>query len=282
MRVSKIAPPAPRIESDRIVAVPPTIGPQDTNEAKPPSYKNRANFREEEFTRILEQHGKYVVWRKAILCPCLNEVTGQGALTCTHCDGSGFIYTDPSRIRAHMASFDSKTGIYEKFGMWQEGGCMATVLPKYRLGYRDSIEMEDSLMTFCELLKKGNRRGIRGKLPAGKDSARYRIVNLTSLCFVDDSGAIVNLENKVHFQIDKNGWIEWLSQGNKLVKDGAVLSALYDFHPVFLVISHPHATRDDVSGRKTGEDRVISLPIQVAMKLDFLVDVNNPVSPVTG
>ena len=264
--MSKIAPPAPRIESDRTVLVPPTIGSQDTNEAKPPIYKTRANFREEEFVRVLEQHGKYVMWRKAILCPCLNETTGQGVLTCAHCDGSGFVYTDPTRIRAHMASFDSKTGIYEKFGMWQEGGCMATVLPKYRLGYRDSLEMEDALMSYCELLKKGNRRGIRSKLPVGKDSARYRIVNL---------------EPKVHYQIDANGWIEWLSQGNKLVEDGTVLSALYDFHPVFLVISHPHATRDDVSGRKTVQNKVISLPIQAAMKLDFLVDVN-AAAPVTG
>lgn len=280
--VKKIAPPAARTESDRTVTVPPTIGQFDTNEFQQSRQKSRSDFRDEEFERIILQHGKFVVWRKALLCPCLNEVTGQSQLLCARCDSSGFIYSDPLRIQAHMASFDSKTGIYEKFGMWQEGACLATTLPKYRLGFRDSLEMEDAVMTFTELLKKGNRRGIRSKLPVGRDSARYRIVNVSNLFVVDASGVIVNLEPKLHYQIDENGWIQWLAAGDQIVKPDTVVSIHYDFHPVFLVISHPHVTRDDVSGRKVAQSKAYSLPVQAALKLDFLVDVNNPVSPVTG
>ena len=180
-----------------------------------------------------------------------------------------------------MAMFDKNTSIFERFGMWMDGATQATVEPKYRLGFRDSLEMRDSVMDFNELLKKGNRRGIRSKLPAGVDSARYRIVSMTRLLFQNAAKTMVYLEDGYHFRIDRNGWIEWLSPGADLVPDGTWLTARYDFHPVYLVMSNPHATRDDVSGFKTDTNKVISLPIQAAMKLDFLVDVNTP-APVTG
>jgi len=276
----KIKAPTPRVESDRIVVVPPTIADKDTDEPLPPLGKVRSDFRPEEFVRVLNQHGKYVIWRKALLCPCLNEDTGQASLVCTDCDGSGYLYIDPVDIRAHMAQFDKSTKIYEKFGLWQEGSVSVTVEPKYRLGYRDSIEMKDSLMSFNELLKKNNRRGIRSKLPAGVDSARYRITNLTKMIYRDvASGLIIALEGGTHFTVTKDGWIEWTASGNTQVPAGTFLSVHYDFHPVFLIESWPHATRDDVSGRKSTTPRVISLPLQAMGKLDFLTDVN---APVTG
>jgi len=276
----RIKAPSPRVLPDRVVEVPPTIGDRDTDEPLPPLGKTRSDFREQEFTRVLNQHGKYVIWRKAVLCPCLNENTGQASLDCMDCDGSSYLYIDPVDIRAHMAQFDKSTKIYEKFGLWQQGGVSITVEPKYRLGYRDSIEMKDALMSFNELLKKNNRRGIRSKLPGGVDSARYRITNLTKALYRDvTSGLIVPLENGTHYRITKDGWIEWTASGNAQVPQGTFISVHYDFHPVFLIESWPHATRDDVSRRKTAMDRVVSLPLQAMGKLDFLTDVN---APVTG
>ncbi len=85
----KIAPPAPTVKNDRTVYVPPTVGAYDTNEAPPPD-KSRIDFRADQFVRVLNQHGKYVTWRKAVICPCFNETTGQADVSCTDCDGSGF------------------------------------------------------------------------------------------------------------------------------------------------------------------------------------------------
>jgi hypothetical protein len=66
------------------------------------------------------------------------------------------------------------------------------------------------------------------------------------------------------------------------VPDSTYLSLHYDFHPVYLIVSHPHAMRDDVTREKTGDrDKIISLPINAAAKLDYLVDVNKP-APTTG
>jgi hypothetical protein len=279
----RIVPPAPTTLPDRIVAVPPTVQDVDNSRPRLPKDKNRADFRKqgEDFRRLIEQHGKHTVWRKAMLCPCFNEQTGQVLLGCTQCDGDGYVFVDPINVRAHMASFDRNTKIYEKFGMWIEGATAITVEAQYRLHYRDKIELCDALMPFNELLKKNNRRGPRSVLPVGRDSARYRIVNVTKLMThsdpLDPTSALVSLEAGFHFEVDDNGWLQWLPAGDNILSTGDRFSILYDFHPVYQVISHPHVIRDDVSGTKTVKDTVISLPLQAAAKLDFLVDVNTPV-----
>lgn len=276
----KIQAPAPVDKSDRIVSVPPTIGAYDNSPPGPPKEKTRADFRPEEFERMILQHGKYVTWRKAMLCPCENRDTGQPLLDCNDCDGSGYIYIDPHNIQAHMVSFDKNTRIYEKFGMWLAGNVMVTVMPQYRLGFRDSIEMRDAIMSFNELLKKGNRRGKRSKLPDNMDSARYRIDSVTRLAYIPTGGdSFVLLEPGHHFEVSSDGWIHWLAAGNSTIPDGATYSVLYDFHPVFQVVSHPHATRDDVRGTKVPKDTAYALPIQAAAQLDYLIDIN---APVTG
>lgn len=252
---------------------------EPTDQAPLPGIKKgltRADFRAEEFSKAIRQHGKYVVWRKALMCPCARN-DGQHDINCEQCDGSGFFYVDAARIQAHMVAFDQKTRLFEKMGVLAEGSCTVTVEAENRLGFRDSLQMRDSVMVYDELLVKGSRRGIRSKLPTRRDSARYRIVDLTR-AVVKLSGSMVPLNEGEHFNIDR-GWIYWTEAGAALVPDGQTVSVRYTFHPVWIIVSHPHATRDDTSGRKSTIDRVISLPTQSAAKLDFLLDIN---APVTG
>jgi hypothetical protein len=275
---NRIKPPAPTTHADRVVAVPPTVGEVDNSAPRPPKNKLRSDFDAEAFRRVIDQHGKHVIWTKALLCPCLNVTTGQALLDCISCDGNGYVYVDPIEMRAHMASFDRNTKIFEKFGMWVEGATAISCEAQYRLHYRDRIEMKDSIMPFNELLKKGNRRGIRSKLPTGVDSARYRIKSITKLMYAPNStSALVSLEPGFHFEVSKDGWIQWLAAGDNTLADGSYYTVLYDFHPVYQIVSHPHLTRDDVQGKKQPKDTVISLPIQGAAKLEFLIDVNSPI-----
>jgi hypothetical protein len=279
---ARIKPPAPRVLSDRVVDVPPTVGEGDTSPPSP-ARKQRVDLKKGDFTLLILEHGKRVVWRKALLCSCLDDTTQQASLDCTDCDGSGYVYVDPHEIQAVMLNQDKRSKIYENFGMWVEGATTVTVEPQYRLGYRDSLELLDSVMSHAELVKKKNRRGIRSKLPSLHDSARYRIVNATKLMYrAAGTTSMVSLERDVHFTVSADGWVKWTTTGDALVPDGTYLSLHYDFHPVYLVVSHPHAMRDDVTREKTGDkDKVISLPINAAAKLDYLVDVNSP-APTTG
>jgi hypothetical protein len=276
----KIRPPAPIVKgtSPRKDETIPTAGAQDfATQSALPLQKTRAYFREEEFIRALRQQGKFVLWRKALLCPCSSAETENAKLGCVNCGGSGYIYVDPLHIQALMLMFDKRTSIYEKFGLWQEGNIQVTTEPQHRLGYRDSIEMLDSIVPMNELITKGNRRGRRAKLPEDVDSARFRIVRLTRAFFqCADDDKIVELVEGKHYRITAEGWIRWTATGDKLVPKDTLVSIHYDWHPVFLVMSWMHVERSAVTGRKaTGtQPRVISLPTQAAAKLMFLIDVN--------
>jgi len=239
----------------------------------------RTNFRTVEFDRLLLAHGKRVVWRKAMLCPCQQESTDQANPACAACDGSGYFYTDPLEIQAHMAAFSKSTRLYEKFGLWTSGEVAVTTQQAYRLAWRDSIEMVDDLMNFNELLKKGNRRGRRAALPAMTDSARYRIAKLTKALYLDPTGQVLPLEVGYHMTLNAQGHIVWLAAGERLVCDGQLVSVHYDFHPAWVVTSHPHAQRSDLVAADTVD--AVGLPLQCSAQLDFLAQTER-ILPVTG
>lgn len=238
--------------------------------------KTRADFRDEEFTRLIGQHGKYVVWRKALLCPCQAQATGQTDFACDTCDGSGFYYIDPIQIQGVVLMSDKSMNLYEKAGSWMSGQAQITVAPQHRLGHRDSIELRDSVMVFDELITKNNRRGIRAKLPEGHDSCRYRVANVVHAIFSNGIDKFVPVIQGTHFELTKDGWLQWTVIGQALVPNGTVLSIRYEFRPVYIVETFPHAWRDDVSGRKTTANKSIALPLHAIMRLDYLIDVNKP------
>lgn len=278
----KIKPPAPVLKTGgvrneaRDVEVRPTVGEQDPNfDATLTVDKTRVDFREQEFIRAIRQKGYYVRWRKAMICVCINPETEQSRVrgACDICDGSGYFFIDPHEIQAIMTGLTKSSDIYRKPGRWLQGQSQVTVEPQYRIGYRDSIEMLDAVSTFNEWLIKGNRRGIRSKLPAGVDAARYRIVRVTAIFYANSDLTPVRLEESLHFKINSSGWIEWLPEGNKL-PDGTVFSIHYEFHPVYVVTSHPHALRDTVSAQKRKRQTVLNLPVQASVLLDYLLDVN--------
>ncbi len=288
-----LRPPPPHAEQNPknqgvreiVVKVPGTAGETDPlgdQNAATQTGKVRADFRPEDFDLVIQQHGKRVRWRKAMLCPCINEDSDQASLDCTDCDGSGYFYVDPMEIQAFMASFSKDTRLYEKFGLWVSGEVSITTQAPYRLGWKDSLEMLDDLMNFNELIKKGDRHGRRSVLPAGTDSGRYRIAQLTKALFKKGTDPIQALEIDYHLTVNDQGHIKWLAPGNAIVADDTIVSIHYDFHPVWIVISHPHAIRSDINAFKKPTEAV-GLPLQAAAQLDYLADIEtNRQLPVTG
>lgn len=282
--MAKIKPPPLVTKTRRDVESKKTVGAKDPTDLQNPLVsKTRADFRAEEFTRIIRQKGYFCTWRKALLCTCFNPTTNQAALNCEECDGSGYNYIDPILIQAVITRMNRETDIYKHAGQWLGGDANATTEPQYRLGYRDSLEMRDSIMPHHEQIQKHNREGMRSHLPDGMDTARYRIVNVAALQWRNQfSGEIIRLEEGQHFKINKNGWIEWLPRGEDLIPDGDWLSIHYDFHPVWIVSTHENIIRDTVTARKRARPTVEHLPVQVKVMLDYLTnDVEKP-APVTG
>ncbi len=234
-----------------------------------PINKTRADFDPELFDNVIAQHGKRIVWRKAMLCPCVQESTGQARVDCDTCDNSGFVYVDPLNIQVLLMNFDKRTRLYEKFSLWQSGEASCTMQANYRMGYRDSIELIDDVACFNELLKKGNRKGRLQGLPASTDAARYRMSAITKV-LVMKGNDLTTAERGVHFKLNESGHIHWSALGHKLIPDGSMISVHYDFHPVYLVNSHPHMVRSDMRGTKEPHTVAQPLPLQVGVQLDFL------------
>lgn len=263
----------------RAVLVPDTVKEQDPYEDRRATIntrKTRGSFRTIEFIRAILQHGYYLVWRKAVICPCITGQTRQVDMNCTQCDGSGFFYFDPIEIRGIMSRLERNAKTYEKFGSWIEGTSQLTVEPQYRLSFRDQIEMLDSIMTHAEILTKDDRRAMRSVLPANCDSARYRIFRMVHAVIIDpDTGEVAKLEDGYHFKIRDEGWIEWLAAG-QTIPANTTISVLYEYHPIFMVTSHLHAFRDGVIENKQSVAQVTALPVQATVKLDYLSDTASP------
>jgi hypothetical protein len=278
------SPPAPgRVFENEIPATAGDTDPLETEHAGIARGKLRSDFKPEEFQRVLLQHGKRLIWRKAMHCPNINSTTGQPDLDCANCDGSGYVYVDPIEIQALMLSFDEKTRLYEKFGLWVSGEAMVTVEQAYRIGFRDSLEMVDELMNYNEIIKKGDRHGKRSGLGERIDTARYRIQNLTKVIVGDANKNVVALNVGSHLKVNDDGQIEWQALGETLVTDDQYVSIHYDFHPVYLVISHPHVLRSDLRGSKVVNETITPLPLQAGVQLDFIAnDDPNTALPTTG
>ena len=103
------------------------------------------------------------------------------------------------------------------------------------------------------------------------------MVSIAKVMHRDRAGRLHTLEPGVHFTLTDEGWIRWTSAGDRVVPNDGVITVHYDFHPIFLVLSWMHVTRDDVSGRKTTpqQPRVLGLPVQAMAKLLFLADSNS-------
>jgi hypothetical protein len=281
----KIKPASVVDEGDYRVAVPPTVLDQDTprnsnDDAR--LRKQRADFRPDYFKQAIDQKGRHVVWRKALVCPCFNPTTNQTEINCEDCDGSGYVYVDPLRIQAWTTNFDQNLSIYKHAGSWLAGEGSATTYPEHRCGYRDSLELVNDLMPFNELLKRGNRRGIRSKLPDGVDSARYRIKQIVRIGYKNAEGRVALAEEDVHFRLTKEGWIEWLPASNAIIADESYFSILYNFAPVYIVNSHANVTRNEMNIFAQPKNTLTALPTRVLIKLDYLTDVNAPVTGPLG
>jgi len=262
-------PPTPKTAPTQIPQTARTPGEQATiSDAQ--VGKNRADFRVEKFRQVIRQKGYFLIWRKALLCTCRNPETEQARADCDVCDSSGFFYIEPLKVQGIMTNLEKKKDIYRHLGEWLEGTSMVTVEPEHRLGYRDSLEMVHSVMTFNEWIEKDNRRGTRSKLPVNHDAARYRISRMLHLMF-DVNDQPVSVEEGVQFRITKDGWIEWIGSGIN-IPAGTIFSANYEFHPVWVVINHPHGIRDTVADFKQAEPTAQAMPVQAAVKLDYLID----------
>jgi hypothetical protein len=266
----------------------------------PPDVKGRprADFRLAEFTRLFPTKGYRMWWSRAGICPCLNnDQTEQPDPNCPLCKGRSYYYflpdyaiwvapegtakdlhgnpaevneaRDAVMIQAVMTGFTKNVEVFEKFGEWVFGVARATVMPENKLGYRDRLVSVDSIMSWAQIIEYDGSVVIPVTGGVSKRGVRYPIVDVNQ--FRSLAEVYRPFED---FEVTPQGEIRWLRTVRPAA--GTRLTLHYVIHPVWIVLDHLNTYRDTLIQMKAKSDdpadQFKQLPVQAAVKLDFLVE----------
>lgn len=263
----------------------------------PPGVKPRprSDFVAEEFDKAIFEKGYRLWWSRAALCPCKNnEQTDQADPTCSLCKGGAYIYflPDPAiragetvdvfgnpvvvneagdavMIQATMTSLTHKPEVFEKFGEWVFGASQATTQPENRLGYRDRLVAVDSVMPWGQHIDYDGSAEIVVSGGFSKKGLRFPFVEVNYFRSVSTI-----FREGTDFRLTDDGTIQWLgsaapSSDTRLTIHGAA-------KPVWICMDHLHVHRDTLILRNapgpTRADQYKRLPLQMVVKLDFLIE----------
>ncbi len=221
--------------------------------------RQRADFKIEEFSRIIEQKGYIVTWERATVCPCLKTVTGTGQpdFNCVLCSGKGRFWHDAQTIKGIMTNFNEDAR-YNQAGETMAGTSYFTTLATNKLGFWDRLTNTHSQVRYSEIITKGDERGT--------DKTRFiplKVDVLRTVTQVYDYG--------IDFTVDgETGVIDWAVPGNEPAR-GEQYSVEYLMHPRWIVIDLPNVLRDTyVKTKKPGSTHT-AMPVKAVVRLEFFV-----------
>lgn len=258
----------------------------------------RVDFRPERFDAAIVLHGYRLWWSRSAVCPCRsNEQTDQPDPTCTLCRGSGRFRFLPERalvsggadaagnpvvvsaagdavmIHGLVMSLSKQPQVYERMGEWLFGTAMLTTQRDNRIAFRDRLEAVDAVMPWSQIVKADGASILStGKGGRDEHALRFRPTAITLLRSV----TTVYLPDVDYTLAADGSQIAWLKTAPQA---GVVLSAHYEFHPIWEIVDHVHVARDqyvafgrgpDVRADKSRQHE--RMPIQAMMRLSFLLD----------
>lgn len=230
----------------------------------------RIDFQENEFDKAIIQHGAKVLWQRAILCPCLDETTGQPNYMCPSCRGKGFIYDDGTEIKALAYSQRGQKDDID-IGLLDVGTSLMTTRAQDRVGFRDRLTFLDMKTPFSEVRtfhfdeynENADEEKDIGALLKYDCLELIRVIstsNSLGICADITNYTIVNPDNPKRL-IFEDGIIE----------DGDRFSVLSLIQPVYIVIDIPHELRGAYIKFKKPVDTWCELPKQFMIKREDLI-----------
>ena len=251
----------------------------------PPKLNPRADFKPEQFRKVIISHGLNVRWEQAAECPCsqLSSAHGfslgspaaseQARVDCPACHGKGYLYHSAQTIRAVVTGARKEEQRHGPAGATEygRGQISLTLLPEHLPMYGDRFTILDSAIVYRETL-------IRGSGPT--DAPRYPIALRShdlasgSLEFgvrymipADETGTVdpaQTLSEGIDFNVI-DGEVSWINPPS----EGRRISLTYYAHPVYIVSNHPHAVRDTYINRKAPAPYHQELPINAEATLEY-------------
>lgn len=210
----------------------------------------RVDFYTEEFERLIHQRGARVVWEKSMFCSCLDPHTGQSDFTCPACHGKGYVYFNPTAIRAVVSGLG---GNKEQLpiGLLDVGTAYLTTKASDRVGFRDRLTFTDFKTAYSQVL---TYNGSPLKL-------RYEVEEIITVRVLSSEISGYTLGE------DK----QTLSFEPDTLTVGERFSILCHIKPVYVVIDIPHELRGSFIKFQNREEKWTELPKQFLIKREDLL-----------
>jgi hypothetical protein len=252
----------------------------------------RADFRPEEFRKLIIQKGLKVEWTQNSPCPCsqnstqyglnLQNITdvdaspGTNNQSCTVCGGSGLIYHSSQEIRAIMTQGKADNNIALS-GLRREEDVKFTTMSEHLLSYGDKIKLKNSVIVQNETLTKTASNTVTLKYPIIRRTLELatgqKTIGVLYCHLANSTGVAIPGAERIegiHFNVNNSGQIVWLGDANTPAV-GTKYSISYYANPVYIIIDHPHTIRDTFNLFKTdGVETHEALPVQAYGRLAVL------------
>lgn len=266
---------------------------------KPPKLGVRADFKPEEFRKIIFTDGLTLIWEMAQECPCARRTaatvtlgnmvdatggeghTAEPRMDCVVCGGRGYFHHSAQEIVGIVTDARSDPRRFEVWGGENALGMVSiSLLPENLPGFLDRFTMKNSVQLFRE---------VRTRTADVVEALRYPVVpRVLDLQGGEQTIAVLHaykagadgvapadglLTVGVDFDVTVDGKIDWtkgIANGKAPVEGGRYAMAYYA-HPRWVVVNHPHAIRDTNVGFKKSAPEHQPLPVQAVCKLEFLV-----------
>lgn len=221
----------------------------------------RVDFQEGSFENLLWQKGYSVIWERALPCPCVKKTANKSG--CKNCQGTGWIFYNPTSIKAVLTSIN-RTTKYKEWGQELLGTVAVTCESRFDLGYMDRLTLSDSLVNNGEALLV-RKQGLDNLFTF----TTFRIQSIIDIfIFVDVNTKLTRLEKDIDFTFDQNK-ITFISDK---VSEGTSLTASYKYNPEYHILDFQHDIRNS-SALVDKEERQLILPISAiarrAMNVSF-------------
>ena len=218
----------------------------------------RADFKPEEFYKIIFQKGYSVMWEKSSICPCVaKDREGQPDFNCPLCFGKGRYWFDPKSILGIMTSFANESK-WNQTGEYLQGTSYFTCMPENKLGFWDRITNINSKIRYSEVVERGRYNA------SNSDKLKFKPIQTIGLRTITTVYK-ANIDFKLN---EADSTIEWGLGGLEPVV-GEQYSVEYILHPKWIVIDLVNVLRDTQVKYKKPGVQFQEMPVRAMVRLEF-------------
>lgn len=240
---------------------------------KTPTYVNapgivRLDFLHPDFSALVDNKGYDVIWERAFPCPCAKR-QGTPMSTCLNCQGTGWVFINPTQIKAVAQSLNKETK-YKEWSQERLGTASFTVRPEYHLNYMDKLTLlgtstrdsENRLVYSIQVEDKFYKL----------ISTIYPIdVVIDIFKFVAPNLPLERLKPETYKT--KNRFVVF---EDGVVKDGDSLSIVYDHKVQYHILDLNHDIRNTIILDDSSREKLLELPISaIGRRVHNVIDAQN-------